>query len=213
MENIIIYGAGGFGREVLVLLNQINKIQPNTWKLIGFIDDDAAKKGISVNGYPVVGGKDYLLDKQESTNVAIALFGSAKQRVLEQLMRNKELHFPNIIHPDVFIDDSTQLGIGNIICHGCLLTCNIQIGNFNVLNGKVGIGHDVQIGDGNLFGPNSFIAGEVTIGNFNSFAMNSSVIQQRTVGDNNTVNLNSVLIKNIKNDGTYFGVPALKQKF
>ena len=38
MKDIVIFGAGGFGREVACLLNRINK-QTSTWNLIGFIDD------------------------------------------------------------------------------------------------------------------------------------------------------------------------------
>ena len=38
MKKIAIYGAGGFGREVLTLINDINKINPQ-YQVIGFFDD------------------------------------------------------------------------------------------------------------------------------------------------------------------------------
>jgi hypothetical protein len=71
----------------------------------------------------------------------------------------------------------------------------------------------VNIEDFNLFGPRTFISGCVKIGKYNTFHLNSSVIQNLTIGDRNTINLYSCLFKSINDDGVYFGVPAMKQKF
>ena len=38
MKDIAIFGVGGFGREVLTLIQDINKVEP-TWNVIGFFDD------------------------------------------------------------------------------------------------------------------------------------------------------------------------------
>ncbi len=38
-KTIIIVGAGGFGREVFWLINEINSYNYE-WSIIGFIDDD-----------------------------------------------------------------------------------------------------------------------------------------------------------------------------
>jgi len=212
MEDIIIYGAGGFGREVYVLIKQINK-ENLKYNVLGFIDDDPNLVGKNVNGIPVLGDISTLIDFNTSVLVAVALIGPFKDDVVNKINQNPRLSFCNLIHPAIYWDDTNSMGIGNILCHGMNLTCNIDIGDFNIFNGKVGIGHDVKIGSYNLFGPNAFIAGEVTIGDFNIFAMNSSVLQQKSIGDKNTINMNSVIIRNIANGGIYFGVPAMKQTF
>lgn len=36
MKDIAIFGVGGFGREVLTLIQDINKVEP-TWNVIGFL--------------------------------------------------------------------------------------------------------------------------------------------------------------------------------
>ena len=38
LPRLVIFGAGGLGREVLVLARQINEVSP-TWELVGFFDD------------------------------------------------------------------------------------------------------------------------------------------------------------------------------
>ena len=43
MKDLIIVGAGGFGREVVWLVERINQSQP-TWKVLGFVDDAAFQK-------------------------------------------------------------------------------------------------------------------------------------------------------------------------
>lgn len=212
MQDIIIYGAGGFGREVYVLIQQINKVK-NTYNILGFVDDNPVMLNQTVNGLKVLGGINYLLLHDKSVAVAVAIISKSKENILSRLQANKNLRFDNLLHPQIYWDDTNIIGVGNILCHGMNITCNVTIGNFNVFNGRVGLGHDVNIGNYNLFGPNSFIAGEVAIGDNNTFSMNSSVIQQKRIGNYNTINLNSVVIRNIKDNGTYFGVPALKQKF
>ena len=47
MKKIAIFGAGGFGREVKWLIDDINEIQPN-WEFIGFFDDDFTGRFVTV---------------------------------------------------------------------------------------------------------------------------------------------------------------------
>ena len=58
MKRIAIYGAGGFGLEVAMLIEQINE-KKCQWDLIGFFDDGMAE-GKMINGYPLLGGIDKL---------------------------------------------------------------------------------------------------------------------------------------------------------
>ena len=48
MEKIIIVGAGGFGREVKMLIDQIN-LYNSKYVVVGFIDD-LITKGTKING-------------------------------------------------------------------------------------------------------------------------------------------------------------------
>ena len=55
----MIFGAGGFGREVACLIHSVNK-QRRTWNIIGFIDDNPNLKGTKNEYGEVLGGVDYL---------------------------------------------------------------------------------------------------------------------------------------------------------
>lgn len=214
MEDILIIGASGLGKEVAYYIKSINKINPR-FKIIGFIDDNPNVLGSDIiYGIKVVGNlSDILSNRIEVKNICIAIADNGVRISIFEKLKGGNFDFPNIIDPTVNFDSSNSIGMGNIITHHSMLTCNISIGNFNILNGSVGLGHDVVIGDFNLFGPRSTISGNVRIGNENTVNMQASVIQNISIGSRNTINLHSCLFKSIKDDGVYFGVPAMRQRF
>ena len=68
MEPVVIVGAGGFGREVHALIEDINRVVP-TWEILGFADDDSAAldsfdrlDGVrwSIDELPVDGCRNYV---------------------------------------------------------------------------------------------------------------------------------------------------------
>jgi sugar O-acyltransferase (sialic acid O-acetyltransferase NeuD family) len=214
MEEIIIIGASGFGKEVAYLIKSINKIKPS-FKIVGFVDDNPSVLDSEIiYGLKVIGClNDLLSNKFEVKNVCIAIADNSVRFSIFEKLKGGYFDFPNIIDPSVNFDSSNSIGTGNIIAHYSMLTCNISIGNFNILNGSVGLGHDAVIGNFNLFGPRSTISGNVRIGNGNTVNMQASVIQNVIIGNRNTINLHSCLFKSIKDDGVYFGVPAMRQRF
>ena len=77
MKDIVIIGAGGFGREVAWLIERINNESP-TWKIKGFIDDNEQLWGKQEDNYKVLGGTDYL--KKCGEIYAVCAVGSASVR-------------------------------------------------------------------------------------------------------------------------------------
>ena len=70
-KKIAVFGAGGFGLEVAMLIEQINE-GSNKWELIGFFDDGIGK-GKIINGYPVLGGVKELNQWDRKLLLVIAL--------------------------------------------------------------------------------------------------------------------------------------------
>ena len=61
MKEIVILGAGDFGKEVAWLIEDINKVKP-TYIILGYLDDDEGKIGQKLNGYECLGPVRYLTD-------------------------------------------------------------------------------------------------------------------------------------------------------
>ena len=207
---LIIYGAGGFGREIACLVHAINQIEPR-WSLLGFIDDGLAVGTENEYG-TVLGDITTLQGINEPTALVIAI---ASPQIIEKLTRkitNPNIWFPNIIAPDVlfFDQNSFKTGNGNIITFSCRISCNITLGDFNILNGQVSLGHDVKLGSYNVLMPETRISGESHIGNSNFFGVRSLVLQGIKIGNNTRIGAASVILRNTKNNSLYIGNPAKK---
>ena len=214
MKDIVIFGAGGLGREVACLVKRINATEP-TWNLLGFYDD-GIEVGTSNEYGSVLGNVNDLAVIDKEVAVAVAI-GSPKtvKKIVELLAQNPKLSFPNLISPDFNISDTDnyEIGYGNIIQRNCTISCNVKMGNFNILNTGIGLGHDAQMGDYNSFMPAVMISGEVKIGDCNFFGVGSIVLQQLTIGNGIKLGAGSVLMRKAKDDTLYMGNPAKKVTF
>lgn len=211
MQDIAIFGAGGFGREVYLLIKRINKSQ-KLWNFIGFFDDDPNPDWRSSKiEFNYLGGIQALNDYKAPLCLAIAIGDPSNISKVINKIGNTKIQFPNLISPDcIFYDEYINLGIGNIITSGCIFTDNITIGNFNIFNSKISVGHDVTIGNLNVFNPNVAISGDVEIENGNFFGLNSSIVQGKSIGSNNKIGASTLMIRNAKSNESYFGVPGYK---
>ena len=207
MENIVIIGAGGFGREVKMLIDQINEgsLQYN---LLGFYDD-SVQKGTVVFGLEVLGSVEELNQVTKPTAISIAIGLPKVKKDIKDKLSNPMLSFPRLIHPSVVLGiPSETIGIGAIICAGTIITVNITIGEFVILNLGCTVGHDTVIGNYCSFMPQSNIAGEVILGEAVYVGMGVGIINQVTVGNNVTLGAGSVVVKNISSNCLAVGIPA-----
>jgi sugar O-acyltransferase (sialic acid O-acetyltransferase NeuD family) len=216
MKDLVIYGAGGFGREIACLINEINKFsgKDNSWNLLGFIDD-GKQVGYKTEYGTVLGGLAFLNEHQHPLAVVLAI-GSpfSMQRIISNLT-NKKIFFPNIIALDIrYLDkENMSIGQGNIFFSKCSISCNVHIGSFNIFNSSIALGHDVKIGDYNVFMSGTRISGEVTIGNKNFFGIYSVVLQQNKIGKETVIASSSVVMKSTKDNSTYIGNPAKRLNY
>ncbi len=209
MQDIAIYGAGGFGKEVATILQKINEKQ-RTWNLVGFFDDGIAR-GTNVSLYgKVLGGIEELNAINTPLSIVFAIGRPQTLQLIVSRITNPLVDFPNIIHPDVYFADlrTFKIGKGNVIVRGCSFSCDVEIGDFNQFNSISALAHDVKVGSFNVFMPLTRISGEVTIGDVNLFGINSIVLQTIQVGSNKRIGPNSVLMTKPRKEGLYLGNPA-----
>jgi sugar O-acyltransferase (sialic acid O-acetyltransferase NeuD family) len=211
IEDIAIIGAGGFGREVALLIDVINQNETK-YNIIGFFDDNISP-GTKVTDLSVLGSIDDLNNVTTKLRVVIAIGNPKVICKINQRLNNSSLLFPNIFHPSLKISNNRmQIGVGNIFMEGFIMTCNIRIGNFNIFNTRVSLGHDVKIGSFNVLNPNTQISGGVKIEDANFFGVNSCILQNISIGNNNLIGAYSLLTRRILNDKDYFGIPAKQIK-
>jgi sugar O-acyltransferase (sialic acid O-acetyltransferase NeuD family) len=208
MKDIAVFGAGGFGLEVAMLIEQINAVS-HQWNLIGFFDDGMTK-GQIINDYSVHGGIDELNAWRQPLGIVFALGSPVTKMTLIQKLDNTHLSFPALIHPSVIMGNSkyVSIGEGSIICAGTIITTNITIGRHVVLNLACTVGHETSIGDYSAFMPTCNISGEVIIGECTYWGTGAIVINRCRVGDRATIGAGAVVVRDVPPGVTAVGVPA-----
>lgn len=210
LKDIVIIGAGGFGREVAWLIEDINR-ERQEWNLVGFVDDNQTIQGTEVNGYKVVGDVDWL--KQQQLYVVNAIGDPMiKKNVIEKLGASKN-QYPVLIHPSVIYSDSVIFGEGSIICAGNIITVNIDIGKHVIINLDCTIGHDAKIGDYSTILPSVNVSGFVRIEECVSVGTGSAIVQSIIIGGNTVVGAGAVVIRDLPANCTAVGSPAKPIKF
>ena len=207
MKNCVIVGTGGFGREVKMLIDQINA-ESKQYNLLGFYDD-MTPKGTLINGLEVLGKVEDLNRVSEPTAVSIAIGAPKIKKNIVGQLTNPLLSFPKLIHPSVSLGISEDaIGKGAIICAGNIITVNIKIGDFVILNLGCTVGHDTVIGDYSAFMPQVNIAGEVNLGEAVYGGMGAGIINQVTIGDNVTLGAGSIVVKDMPSNCLVVGIPG-----
>jgi sugar O-acyltransferase (sialic acid O-acetyltransferase NeuD family) len=211
MTDLFVIGAGGFSSEVLHLIELIQE-QKLKWKNIFLLDENVNLYGTFIRGVEVIGDIDQIRFVDRPIDVVITISNpDIRQKLFSLLSLNNNISFPTLISPISVIDEKEiNLGFGNIIMHFVILSTELNIGHFNIFNSYTGIGHNGTIGNFNSFGPRVAISGNVQIGDSNQFGANVSVLQNRTIGNQNEIWMSSCLLKSIKSNSIYFGIPAKK---
>lgn len=206
MEKIAIVGSGGFAREIMYLINDINK-QSNRYEFVGFVGFD---KNSTIHGYPVIGNDEEINITKEPISLAIAVGESTLKARIRAKYNNSLVSFPTLIHPSVFIADPDHVSIGEgcIICAGNMLTTDIKIHDFVTLNLMCTIGHDTEINDYASFMPSVNISGEVNVGKNVYVGTGAKIINQVSIGENTIVGAGAVVAKSLPANCTAVGVPA-----
>lgn len=213
MTDIVIVGAGGFGREVKFIIDRINSIK-KTYNLLGFYDDNTDLPD-EINGVPFLGDLESLISAKNPMSVVLGLGDpTIKNKVVTRLMASDSLSFPNIIDPNAVIGhDAINIGKGNVICSGVIMTCNIDIKDFVTLNLSCTVGHDTVINDFSSFMPSVNISGEVLIEKGVYVGTGAKIINLLSIGEHTIVGAGAVVAKSLPANCTAVGIPAKPIKF
>ena len=212
MQDIVIIGAGGFGREVKTIIDAVNKVK-KIYNFIGYYDD-GIEKGTIINNFPVLGNLQDLNATDKEISVLLGIGDpTTKSKIIAKLSSDK-INFPTLIHPSVQIsEDEVIISKGCIICGGTIITCNIVIGSFVTLNLMCTIGHDTIIDDFSSFMPSVNISGEVHIQEKVYVGTGAKIINQLTIGKSTIVGAGAVVSKSLPDYCTAVGIPAKPIKF
>lgn len=211
MKDIVVFGAGGFGREVIWTLEDINS-DKREWNILGFIDDDREKWGKCINGYEVF-SPEAILNKYRKCHISNGIGNCFSKYILSKRFTCNELEYANLVHPATIVNRTAKLdGVGIVIQAGSIIAPNVIIKSHVTINLDVTIGHDCILNKYTTVAPGVHLSGYVNIGYGSDIGTGASVIQGLTIGHECIIGANAAVINNIDSNSVAVGVPAKKIK-
>jgi sugar O-acyltransferase (sialic acid O-acetyltransferase NeuD family) len=204
-----VYGASGFGREVMpVIKSQKPLIEGN----FVFIDDGASQANC-INGYPVYSWVEFLGHPAKEKSAVIAIADGNIRLLLANRCEKKGIPLFDVSAPNVTIGDEVTIGKGSILQPFVTLTSNIVIGECFHANIYSYVAHDCQIGDFVTFAPGVMCNGNVHIDD-GAYIGTGAILRQGTpekplkIGVNSIVGMGAVVTKDVPDGVTVVGNPA-----
>ncbi len=207
-EDIAIYGAGGLGRELALMIQQINAVQER-WNIIGFFDD-GLKQNDNIDNWKIIGGLTEACQWNQPLAIVIAIADPHVRVALVKQLVNPKLRFPTLIHPTCNRGDEQRnhIGKGVILTSNVILTTNVRLEDFVIINLSTTIGHDVTIGAGSSIMPGCSISGNVKIGARCLIGTGARFLQNISIGEDSIIGAGAVVTKDFGPNSKIIGVPA-----
>jgi sugar O-acyltransferase (sialic acid O-acetyltransferase NeuD family) len=214
MQLIGVFGVGGFGREVMPLVDAMvseSDAAPST--RLFFIDDN--NNGKDINGYPVLSFDEFCRIDSELKSVALAIAGSKSRKSIHLRMLERNVHPYSVRALNSVQLHDVQVGEGCILCPFTSVTSNVNIGKFFHLNMYSYVAHDCSIGDFVTFSPSVKCNGHVVIED-EVYIGTGAIIKQGkpgspiVIGKGAKIEAGSYVTRDVEPGSTVFGSPAVK---
>ena len=200
----VIIAASGHGKVVLDILQQNEDIE-----IAGFIDDDPALHGKSVNGVPVIGDFSIISNMIENIDCGIVAIGDNHIRAeFFKKLEDIGVQTITVIHPAAIIAKTATVGNGTVVAANAVINPSAEIGANCIINTGATIDHDNCIADHVHISPGANLAGNVFVGEYSHIGIGASIINGITIGQNATIGAGAVVTKDVPTNAVVAGVPA-----
>ena len=227
MKNLIIIGAGGFGREVLMMAVD-SPCNGTDWVIKGFLDNrpnildgftqDANKVAYAMDyseekraryrrDYPIL-GDPLIYEPQEGDVFLCALGDPAQRRKYVEPLLAKGAKFVRLVHPLAAVSAFASVGLGSIIGAYVSLSPDCHIGQHVTVSYGAVLGQDTKVADWADIGTHCLISGNVKIGSAARVYSGAIVTPKAHIGEKAVVSAGSVVFKSVKAQTTVLGNPA-----
>jgi len=211
MKNLIIIGARGFGREVYSLAKRAKGYNED-FIIKGFLDSKDNALETFENYPPIIGSvEDYEINEDD---VFICALGSVKwKKFYVEMILNKKGKFINLIEKSVLFNENVRIGIGCIICEYTILSNDMIIEDFTTIHPFTNFGHDTKLGKYTHIGAHCFVGGYTVLEDEVTVYAKATILDRIRIGKEATIGASSLVIRNVKENTTVFGIPAKILKF
>ena len=204
-KKVVIIGAGGHAKVIADIIEKSGD------EIVGFLDDNKEIGTTIINDYKVIGdlnNRFVMAVTKENLEFIIAI-GDNKKR--EETSHSPNLKFYTAIHPSAQIGLDVEIQKGTVVMANACINSSAKIGKHCIINTGAIIEHDNIIEDFVHISPNVALGGTVKIGKSTHVGIGSTIKNNITICENCKIGAGAVVVKDIKEEGTYIGVPVEKK--
>jgi sugar O-acyltransferase (sialic acid O-acetyltransferase NeuD family) len=211
IQEIAVYGAGGFGREVAWLVHSCNQ-QKEQCRMACFVDDNPTMHGKILNEIPVL-SLDGARKRFPAAKFVSAIGNPQVRETVMERVASLGLGTATLVHTNVECSQWVEIGQGTVICAGTTLTTNITLGRQIQINLHCTVGHDVIMGDYTTLAPGVHVSGWVHFGRrvyvgTGAVIINGTRANPLTIGDDAVIGAGACVTQSVPPKTTVVGVPA-----
>ncbi len=207
-----VYGAGGFGREVMpVLTERLQRQSPpdQEWRAV-FIDDGADQTHPQ---YDVMSLEEFAQTPASSREATLAVGSGQLRRALAAKCASAGVALGGVTASAAMILDNVTIGQGAVICPFAMVTSDTQIGALFQANIYSYVAHDCRVGDGVTLAPAAKVNGNVEIGD-DAYIGTGAILRpgqpgkRLKIGAGAVIGMGAVVTKDVAPGVTVVGNPA-----
>ena len=212
MPDVVVVGAGGFGRETLDVIEAWNASARGEPLRVAGVADDAPSElslaRLAARGVAHLGPVAEVLAMEPADHYLIGIgAGTAKEQIAAQF-DGAGWSAASVVHPAASIGSVSRLGPGAIVCGGVQVSTNVELGRHVHLNPNATVGHDAVLADFVSVNPGAIVSGEVRIGVRTLIGAGAVVLQGLAIGADATVGASACVTRDVADGLVVMGVPA-----
>ena len=205
MQEIIIVGAGGFGREVCNWLWDC--FSQEHYRLKGFLSqDDHALDQHDIDAQVLGDPADYQPEPKDRFILAIGDI-DARRRTVESLC-GRGAFFLTMIHPTAVVASTASIAQGAVLYPFVTISNCAVLDDFVHLSLYASVGHDGKAGKFSLLSPYATLNGFSAIEDEVFLGTHATIGPSCVVGRQSKISANSAVLHNVRPGSFIHGVPG-----
>lgn len=209
---LIVVGAGGFGRQTLDVVQALNRAADiPVFEIVGVVDtnpSDLNLERLEHRGIDYLGTVAEWLSYDYRTLYLVGIGDPFARERIDGLFAAAGFAAATAVHPSASVGSSALLGDGTVICGGTQVSTNVRMGRHVHLNPNCSVGHDTVLRDFVSVNPGAIVSGDVEVGERTLIGAGAVILQGLTVGADAVVGASACVVHPVFGETVVKGVPA-----